>query len=323
MTLVDRYLSAVRFFLPRQQQDDIVRELSENLDSEIEARADSVGRALSDAETAEILRRHGHPVVVAGRYRRQQQLIGPVFFPIYVLALKMGLAAAAAVTVVLAVLGAAWRGASIAHLVDGLAEFPGRALVVFAWTTIAFAVLDAVASRSQLNADWDPRRLPDWMVGPRPLTRASRVNSVADVVLGLLALGWLLAVPASPQFALGPLAALLEFGQVWHTWYVPLVLIVGAQLAVDVHALAWPTVHRRRIAFKIVLLGAQLVIAAFILSAGGWVMPAAGATSAAGHPVEAVAHWVNVGFRVGFAVVIGITVIEIGKQFYRLRTAAR
>ena len=31
MDLLDRYLQAVRFFLPRRQQDDIVRELSENL----------------------------------------------------------------------------------------------------------------------------------------------------------------------------------------------------------------------------------------------------------------------------------------------------
>ena len=37
-TSLERYLQAVRFFLPRRQQDDIVRELSENLASEIEDR---------------------------------------------------------------------------------------------------------------------------------------------------------------------------------------------------------------------------------------------------------------------------------------------
>jgi hypothetical protein len=31
MDLLERYLQAVRFFLPRKQQDDIIRELSENL----------------------------------------------------------------------------------------------------------------------------------------------------------------------------------------------------------------------------------------------------------------------------------------------------
>ena len=46
MTLVERYLNAVRFFLPRRQQDDIVRELSENLASEFEDRSQALGRDL-------------------------------------------------------------------------------------------------------------------------------------------------------------------------------------------------------------------------------------------------------------------------------------
>ena len=47
MNLLDRYLQAVRFFLPRRQQDDIVRELSENLLSQMEDRAEELGRPLS------------------------------------------------------------------------------------------------------------------------------------------------------------------------------------------------------------------------------------------------------------------------------------
>ena len=81
MTLVERYLRAVRFFLPRRQQDDIVRELSENLASEIEERSEMLGRELSENELADILRRHGHPIVVAARYAPRQQLIGPVLLP--------------------------------------------------------------------------------------------------------------------------------------------------------------------------------------------------------------------------------------------------
>ncbi len=322
MTLVERYLNAVRFFLPRRQQDDIVRELSENLASDIEARAETLGRDLTEHEIADILRRHGHPVLVAGRFGSQQQLIGPVFFPIYVLALKLGLAAAAVVTVVLALVAAAWRGASLPQLMDGLLAFPGRALVVFAWTTIAFAVLDATASRTQLKPDWDPRRLPDWMTGPRRPQPYARFNSAADVVFGFLALGWLLAVPTAPAFALGPMVHVLDFAPVWQTWYVPLVLVAAGQLAVDTHTLVWPAVHPRRIRIKIALLGAQVVVAGFILSAGAWVVPAAGATSTGAHTIEGVVQWVNVGFRIGFLVVVVITLVEMGKQFYRLRRAA-
>ena len=102
MDMLDRYLQAVRFFLPARQQDDIVRELSENLISQMEDREEELGHPLDEAEQAAILRQHGHPMVVAGRYRSQQQLIGPVFFPLYLFVLKAGLGVALLVTVVLA-----------------------------------------------------------------------------------------------------------------------------------------------------------------------------------------------------------------------------
>jgi hypothetical protein len=59
MDMLDRYLQAVRFFLPAQQQDDIVRELSETLISQVEDREEALGRPLDEAEQAAILRQHG------------------------------------------------------------------------------------------------------------------------------------------------------------------------------------------------------------------------------------------------------------------------
>ena len=69
MDMLDRYLQAVKFFLPGKQQDDIVRELSENLIARMEDREEELGRPLDEAEQAAILREHGHPMLVAGRYR--------------------------------------------------------------------------------------------------------------------------------------------------------------------------------------------------------------------------------------------------------------
>ena len=45
MTLVDRYLRAVRDHLPRAEQDDIINELSDNLQSRMEDEAAEIGRA--------------------------------------------------------------------------------------------------------------------------------------------------------------------------------------------------------------------------------------------------------------------------------------
>ena len=323
MTLVERYLNAVRFFLPRRQQDDIVHELTENLASQIEDRAQVLERELTESEIADILRRHGHPAFVAARFAPRQQLIGPVVFPIYVLALKLGLLAAAVVTVIVAVIGAAMRGGSLPHLIDGLFAFPDRALTVFAWTTLGFAIFEALGAQTKIAPDWDPRKLPDWMTGNRqPLTHVQdRVRAVVEVLLSAAGFIWLLAVPTFPWLAMGPLAGALTFAPVWYTWYVPMVIVAGANVALDAYALFQPRRTPRVILTKIGLLVCQGAIALAILSAGVWVVlrPDARFEDVPADKLPALLQFVNLGVTIGFAVVIVITVIEIGKQVYRLR----
>src|SRR5258708_39698431 len=91
MELLDRYLQAVRFWLPKAQQEDIIAELSSDLRSQIDDREMELGRPLEDAELEVILRRCGSPILVASRYRPQTQLIGPALFPIYQFVWKMAL----------------------------------------------------------------------------------------------------------------------------------------------------------------------------------------------------------------------------------------
>src|SRR5215470_3162713 len=90
MDLVDRYVNAVRTFLPKAQQDDIIKELSGNIRAEMEDREDELGRPLTEDEQEAILQQHGHPMIVAGRYQPNQgsvafgrQLIGTALFPFY------------------------------------------------------------------------------------------------------------------------------------------------------------------------------------------------------------------------------------------------
>jgi hypothetical protein len=83
MDLIDRYLAAVRRHLPRHQQDDIIQELSDSLRSEAEERAQQSGHALNDTEQAALLKKHGHPWLMASSYSSQQHLIGPALFPYY------------------------------------------------------------------------------------------------------------------------------------------------------------------------------------------------------------------------------------------------
>ena len=83
MELLDRYLQAVQFFLPKKQKADIIAELSEDLHSQIEEKETEFGRALTEGELEAILKRCGSPWEVASRYLPQRYLIGPTLFPAY------------------------------------------------------------------------------------------------------------------------------------------------------------------------------------------------------------------------------------------------
>jgi hypothetical protein len=91
MELVDRYLQAVKFWLPKQQKDDILAELSADIRAQIEDRESVLGRALTQPEIEDILKQRGRPCLVASRFRPQESLIGPVLYPIYLFCLKCAL----------------------------------------------------------------------------------------------------------------------------------------------------------------------------------------------------------------------------------------
>src|SRR5467141_2759022 len=89
MDLVERYLQAVKVWLPAKQRADIIAELAEDIRSEIEEKESGLGRKLDQAEVEALLQRRGRPIVAAGRFRPQRSLIGPALFPIYATVLRI------------------------------------------------------------------------------------------------------------------------------------------------------------------------------------------------------------------------------------------
>mgnify|MGYP001334056207 CR=1 FL=1 len=55
MELIERYLQAVEFWLPKAQRQDIIAELSEDIRAQVEERESELGRSLNEQE-AEALR---------------------------------------------------------------------------------------------------------------------------------------------------------------------------------------------------------------------------------------------------------------------------
>ena len=270
MDMLDRYLQAVKFFLPGTQQDDIVRELSENLLARMEDREEELGHPLDEAEQAAILREHGHPMLVAGRYRERQHLIGPTFFPLYVFALKMGLGVALLVTTVLAVVTAALHGDPFRRLLEAMLAYPGRGLMVFAWTTVGFALLDFASTQVRFVGDWDPRKLPKVVSEEQQIPRLKTLCELAFVLLGI---GWLLLLPRSPFLILGPAAALVEYAPVWRFVYVPMVLLAVATAILHVVDFVRPYRTRSRELTRVAINVASLFLMVFLSQAGDLFFP--------------------------------------------------
>jgi hypothetical protein len=165
MALIDRYLNAVKFWLPRKQKDDIIAELSEDLRSQIEEKEMELGHPLTDAEVEPILKRCGSPIAVAERYLPQRSLIGPALFPIYSMVLK------SLFLYFLLPWFLLWLGIAI-FSPDFQADHPGIGILAslepwwiacthaLFFNTVAFWLLDRSQVRSQLVNTSNPRSLP-------------------------------------------------------------------------------------------------------------------------------------------------------------------
>jgi hypothetical protein len=188
MELLDRYLQAVRFWLPRKQQDDIIAELGDDLRSQVEERESALGRPLNEDELVALLKQAGHPLWVAGRYQKQQALIGPVLFPLYSFVLKivmLGYLGPWLVTwVVLTVFVPSHRAPNPAlTLAGGWASFCANVFVLFGFVTLVFAVLERFQSAVSALQQWDPRKLPRMA---HRKERVSRVESVFGLVFSVV-----------------------------------------------------------------------------------------------------------------------------------------
>src|ERR1700734_3813737 len=164
MELLKRYLQAVGQYLPPRGRGDTLAELRANLLAQMEGREEELGRPLTQGEVADVLEKHGRPMLVAARYLPQQYLIGPAWFAIYWFALKKSfpfLLAVYAVTQVVAALAQGGRGFDIGAAIG---HFPSVVLTFWAWITLGFAFFEFAQGRYFQKVDfskgWNPNDLP-------------------------------------------------------------------------------------------------------------------------------------------------------------------
>jgi hypothetical protein len=181
MDLIERYLQAVQFWLPKAQKDDIIAELSEDLHAQIEEREAVLNRSLTEPEVEAILKQRGRPVLVANRFLPQEQLIGPVLFPIYKFVLKIVMAAYlipwALVWAGMMIFSPAYRAHELAHswiaaVISAWSAWWGTAFFALSTVTLIFAILERVQARKHFLEQWDPRKLPA-VRNPNVISRAT------------------------------------------------------------------------------------------------------------------------------------------------------
>jgi hypothetical protein len=322
MTLVERYLRAVRDHLPRAEQDDIINELSDNLHSRIEDEAANHGRALNEMEEAAILKEFGHPMAVAARYRGDeravtfgQRLIGPELFPAYMKVLAVNVAITLLIAAIALVAGATiWSG------------FTGILVPLAIQFTLVTAIFIAIDRRWIRDPDgWDPRTVnsmgPDVEVSTldgianqllgKAHTRAVSVTT-AVLEIGVTALVLTVALQFAPPVRIG----FLEPGPGWRDAYWPGIAILVAAFATPILNLVRPRWTRFRVASRLAVDLAVIVLGIVSLALGSWVLLADPAT-ATGHEADVV-NGINDIARISIAGTVVLTAVTAALELRRL-----
>jgi hypothetical protein len=233
MDLLDRYLAAIGRELPEAQRADITAELRDVLMNRIEEKEAELGRPLERRELEDVLRDYGHPLVVAGRYRGRQHLIGPEIYPFWWKALKVTLAWVAGVYVVLAVLGLIAQTDTEVVTRHVESSLPGTLVFTFGVVTLVAAFMERYGKRQWLTS-WRPRDLPP-VRGRKPST----FDLAAEAVAGLVALLWWVGAVRFGAF-IPDYGMRLSLAPVWAAFYAPILVYWVLEIGSNVLALAQP-----------------------------------------------------------------------------------
>jgi hypothetical protein len=308
MDLIERYLAAIGRNLPGRQAADIESELRDVLLSRVEEKEAELGRPLERPEVEALLVAFGHPLVVAGRYRKTQHLIGPEVFPFWLTTIQWGLVILAIVYVVLTALGYLARkpgfevGAAAPPLVS-------TAIFLFGAITLTFAAFERFGKAGFLR-DWKPSRLPPADRGQR--RRSAMVGEIGVDVVFIL---WWLGVIHFKDLFPYPVQLSVALAPVWAAWRWPILVYAAWEIAANLLALARPAWTRTNTGLFIGRYLYFVAILGEVFQAGHWV------TVSSPVVTPQVLAIIQANFDLGMRVGIGITILgvlaRVGQELWR------
>jgi hypothetical protein len=318
MELLERYLQAVGKYLPAKGREDMLAEMRANLLAEIEEREDAAGRPLNDGEVAAVLEAHGMPVIVATRYLPQHSLIGPALFPFYWYTLTKSFPLVVLAYTVVSALRVMAEGFTSASLQAAVWHLPGVLLTFWAVVTLGFAVFEYAQGRYVSKLDipkWTVKDLPPLETGEK---RPSLGHGVADLIVSVLTVGWLLAVPTHPYLIIGPGAKLahgMPFGLTpeWRIFYWQIIGLLVAMWPLKVMMLM-PRFARLRQSFDVAVHLLGIMILAVMVQVRSYFVPA---TTLTMESMKTLAG-INAGITFGFKVALLISVLKLAWDLWQM-----
>ncbi|HWZ81094.1 MAG TPA: hypothetical protein VNW47_00635 [Terriglobales bacterium] len=246
MELLDRYLQAVQFWLPKDQKQDIIAELSEDLRSQIEEKEAELGRKLAESELEAILQRCGSPLAVASRYLPQRSLIGPTLFPLY--RFVLGILVLGAVVprcltwIAFLIFDPADQGyLNMGNMLD--------TVVYFAFfTTLGFAIIEWTGVQLHVLNYWNPRKL-------RPAKDPNRIplfNSSFEIGAAVIFNTWFIQV-MWPRPMIEIFSIKIMLAPAWQIFFWAFVLLNSLNLALSAANLFRPYWSQSRAAVRLLL----------------------------------------------------------------------
>ena len=267
MDLLERYLAAIRMDLPAREADDILAELRDDLANRIEEREDMLGRPLGKAELSALLKEFGHPLVIAGRYRKHQYLIGPEAFPFFFAATRIVLA-----IVVGALLLAATVDVLVSHqepvrrFAQVLGDLWPALLSTLGAMVVTFALLERAGFPAEHIRRWKPESLPD-LKFKKP--RDSWWEAPFEVAAGVAFLLWWTGVIHFPIVSSSHEVRVLP-GPVWASYWWPILILVAARLVMSLIAWLRPNWRVARGLLNLATTVVAITLLVVIYHAGGW-----------------------------------------------------
>lgn len=315
--LIDRYLNAVKRWLPDKQQKDLLAELAEDLQSQVEERESAMGRRLSEDELIALLKQRGSPMRVASGFIPEERLINPAMLPIYRMVLKIVLLWVMAPLFALIFIGPIFTSGHAGAVLLRFWDAAWRTCFsVIGIVTVVFWLLDRY--HSHWVDRWDPRKLPRV---PRSQQQMEWYNDFAGFAFGMGGfVFWGVLMWRRTEFVFSN-GSRIGLAPIWSEIYWIVVGFTLLRALIDFYCWVRPTWSAPRSWVRLALDAAAIIVPLLLLRVANWVDVAAPHATPA--ELAKLVAWLNHSMQViliSIPLITSIDVIRQGRRLWRAKS---